>query len=246
MKVEGDWGGLTARMRTLIVVAARACIAGLFALALSTDSARAHDLSVEEIPLPVSGCMLTSTEPVRLRIRNHGAPMPGASILSMSYTINGALPVSEVVFVGNPLQTNGTLNYQFSTSAADLSVPGTYVIDASVSLTGDSNPGNDAFIGKQVRNSAAAVAGSIAELPAATDNGVLIHSGATGDVVEWQQSIDTQRWRALENTTSTQAFSGLTRTTHFRVVVKSGDCAPATSNSVRVATDPLFRNGFEP
>lgn len=205
----------------------------------------AHDLSTIALLTPRSGCALGDAESVSIRNVNYGTAMPGASIFSMSYTINGGTPVTETVFMGNGIPPNGTMTYVFPTTA-DLSAPGDYLIDARITVPGDTNPGNDALGAQPLTNWAPTVGGSVSALPGPVSAGTLTLSGQTGAIVEWQQSLDGERWRSLENTTSTQAFSGIAQTAHFRVLVRNGLCAPAFSDASVVQAINIFSNGFEP
>lgn len=123
--------------------------------------------------------------------------------------------------------------YSFTTPA-NLSAPGNYVFDASVNLPGDVNPSNNAATGHAVANDAPSVGGSVTGPPAPTRAGTLDLAGCTGDVLQWEESPDGQRWFALANAGATQAFSGLRATTQFRARVRSGSCAEALSNRVTV------------
>jgi hypothetical protein len=219
--------------------------AGLLALMSALCPALAQDMSVVAILQPTSGCALTAAENIRIRVRNYGPTLPGASIFDMSYSINGGPAVGGLVFMGNMVVPNGEFSHTFATPA-DLSAPGIYIIDATITVSGDSNPINDSFVAEPVQNWAPSVGGTIASLPAPTSTGTLSLSGRTGAVLEWHQSNDAQRWRALENTTASQAFSALAEPTHFRARVQNGPCAPVLSNSVLVTTESIFSNGFEP
>ena len=80
-----------------------------------------------------------------------------------------------------------------------------------------------------------------------TTAGVLSLSGHTGAVIEWQQSIDAARWRALQNTSTAQPFALLAEPTRFRALVKNASCAAVYSSTALVyPADAIFSNGFEP
>ncbi len=205
----------------------------------------AQDMSAIAILQPASGCSLSSTETIRARFVNHGPSLPGGSILDLSYTINGGVPVTETIFRGNPLPPNAKFNYSF-VAPADLSAQGSYTIIASIALPADSNPGNNASDPYTLNNWTASMAGSLTGPVGPVLAGVLSLDGQTGAIIEWQQSIDGARWRALENDSATQAFSGLAGPTEFRVLVQNGPCAPDLSPALRVVTNEIYANGFEP
>jgi hypothetical protein len=205
----------------------------------------AQDMSVVTVLRPTSGCGLTSTESIHVRVRNYGPTLPAGSMFNMSYSIDSGPQVGGGVMIGNMLVPNGEFTHAFGTPA-DLSAPGIYIIDATITVSGDSNPINNSFVAEPVQNWAPSVGGSINGPPTPTSTGTLSLSGHTGAVLEWQQSVDGLRWRALENTTTSQSFSALAGPTHFRALVQNGLCAPVLSNSVLVTAESIFSNGFEP
>ncbi|HLG03644.1 MAG TPA: hypothetical protein VI731_08625, partial [Bacteroidia bacterium] len=94
-------------------------------LFLSASAMAQTDLSVTAINAPVSGCALTATENVTIRIFNFDATLPAGTMFDVSYTINAGVPVVETVTLAVPLTSNTAMNYTFTTQA-DLSIPGTY------------------------------------------------------------------------------------------------------------------------
>lgn len=213
---------------------------------LATAANAQDDLSVAAIVQPASGCALSSSENVTVRVFNYGGALITGTSFNLSYTINAGAPVTELVTLATPLLTDSTYTYTFA-APADLSAPGTYAFDASVQLSGDINPANDALTGIEVDNSAPSVGGTVDGPAMPVLEGSVGLSGQTGDVIEWQQSIDGLRWRRLANTTATQPFALLRENTAFRARVKSGDCAPALSGAFTVtSSDPIFHSGFEP
>lgn len=191
-----------------------------------------NDLSMTAIVQPVSGCALSATENVTLRLFNNGNTLPAGSAFSVSYTIDSGVPVTEMIVLGSNLLSNSTLTYTFTTQA-NLSTPGAYTFDATVSLAGDVNPANNGFSGHVVENSAPSNSGTLSG-PASGSAGVLTLSGNIGAVLQWEESPDTLRWFKLANTTTSQSFSGLAATTHFRARVVNGLCPGAASNVVTV------------
>src|SRR5215210_3268709 len=125
----------------------------LFAVLCLSIAGFSQDLSVIAITAPVSGCALTATENVTIRIFNFGPNLPAGSTFNVSYTINAGPPVTEMVTLGATLLTNSTMNYTFTT-LANLSVPGSYTFTGTVSIAGDINPTNNTFSGYVVTNTA--------------------------------------------------------------------------------------------
>jgi hypothetical protein len=227
-------------MRIPRLLAALLTIATLPALAQT-------DLAVTSITAPQSSCALTTTENVTIHIFNYGSTLPAATSFTASYTINAGAPVTEPITLAGNFTSNTSINYTFTTQA-NLSTPGTYTFDATVSIAGDVSPTNNAYSGYQVISSAASVGGSVGGTAGPTLSGTLTLSGHTGSVISWQQSDDGGlRWRRLANTTTTQAFDQLREHTGFRVLVHSGVCAPALSSTHLVmSSDPIFYSGVEP
>lgn len=222
-------------------------IAALMLLTLcSTSTWAQNDLSTTAIQQPLSGCALTASENVTLRIFNFGNTLPAGSFFNAAYTINAGAPVVESVILGSNLLANSALTYTFITPA-NLSTPGLYFIDGMVALAGDVNPNNDALTQYQVQNTAPSIGGTVTGPGMPTTTGALSVTGQIGAVIEWQQSIDAVRWRALQNTGTVQAFALLAEPTRFRAMVQNGSCAAVYSSTALVyPADPIFSNGFEP
>jgi hypothetical protein len=208
---------------------------------LSSSHLLAQDLALAlpagEILQPVSGCSLGSNENVSIRIFNFGTALPAGSLFTVSYTINSGAPVSELVQLTSPLLSHSSFNYTF-TLQTNLSAPGNYIFDASVSLAGDINPTNNAFTGYLITNSAATVGGSVSAdqtICGTTNSGSLTLSGHTGDILRWETSQDAGlTWRYVSQTTAQQNFLNLGTTTQYRAVVSNGGCGEAASSDATV------------
>lgn len=201
--------------------------AGLLLIAAAPAVAQV-DLSVAGIVQPSSGCALTAFENVTVRIFNYGATLPAGTSFNVSYTINAGAPVTEMVTLGGNLFSHSTFNYTFTTPA-DVSTPGTYSFDATVSIAGDVNPANSAYTGYVVTDDAPSVGGTVSTPPAGS-SGTLTLGGNTGAVVQWEQSDDGgQRWQTLSNTGAAQAYANVRVVTQFRARVRNGRCPDALS-----------------
>lgn len=193
---------------------------------------------------PVSGCALTSTENVTVRIFNYG---PGSitTPFNVSYTINGGAPVTEMVAAPN-IPQNTSYTYTFTTQA-DLSVPGTYTFDATVSVPGDPTPSNDTYVGYSVNAASPSIGGSItapSSVCTSGNSGSLTLSGHTGSVLGWQYSTDGGgTWINISNTSTTQSYNNLTVATRYRAQVQNGACIPEYSAIATVAIDPVSVGG---
>jgi hypothetical protein len=202
---------------------------------------QAQDLALAipggEILQPVSGCSLSSTENVTIRIFNFGPTLPIGTLFNVSYTVNSGLPVSEPVVLSSNLLSHSSFTYTFTTQA-DFSSPGNHIVDATVSLPGDVNPTNNTFTGHVVFNSVTTAGGSVTAdqtICGITNSGTLSLSGQTGDIVRWETSQDGGiTWRYVSQTTATQNFLNLDITTSYRAVVKNGVCGEAISSDATV------------
>lgn len=204
----------------------------------------AQDVSVTAITGPSTGCSLTTTENVVIRIFNYGSDLSGTPF-NVQYTLNGGVPVVEVATFPSFL-TNSTVTYTFTTTA-NLSAAGTYTIDAATSLAGDVNPSNDAFTGYTVVNSSPSVGGTVSGATNVCYNvnsGGLTLSGQTGSILNWESSTDGGvTWVTISNTTTSQSYNNLTVQTAYRARVQNGSCPVATSSIATMTIDPTTVGG---
>lgn len=219
----------------------------LFAIFCFSFAAKSQvDLSVISINAPVSGCALTATENVTIRIFNYGNTLPAGTSFNVSYTINAGGPVTELVTLASNLTSNSAMNYTFATQA-NLSTAGTYTFTATVAIAGDVSPANDQLSGYTVTNTAATVGGTISgpsSVCISGNSGTLTLSGQTGNVLEWQQSTDGgSTWFSIGNTTTSQAYTNLTDPTQFRALVQNGSCTSANSSILSITIDPATVGG---
>jgi gliding motility-associated-like protein len=188
---------------------------------------------------PVSGCSLTATENVTVRIFNFG---PGTinTPFNVSYSINGGAPVTEMVAAPN-IPANTSFNYTFTTQA-DLSVPGTYTFDATVTLAGDPTAGNNTYSGYVVNAISPSIGGTItapASVCSSGNSGNLTLTGQTGSVLGWEYSTDGGgTWISISNTSTTQTYFNLTVPTKYRAQVQNGSCTPVYSAISTITIDP--------
>ncbi|MFM9028695.1 MAG: T9SS type A sorting domain-containing protein [Bacteroidota bacterium] len=102
-------------------------------------------MSIEPI---TNGCSLSNNEAISITIRNNG--FQTMTNFPVSYSINGGTPVIETIT--NPIPANGTMTYSFN-QRADLSLPGSYTIQAAVNLTNDGYTLNDTYSTQAVSSS---------------------------------------------------------------------------------------------
>ncbi len=230
----------TASMSTLLTL--------LWSMALGicawpAREAVAQDLQVTVLQSPVSGCTLSNQETIRFVIYNHGPTLAGGSIFYVNYRINGGPLQEEGLMIGNPLRANGILTYTML-ARPDLSGMGDYEFDVGVVLPEDPNPFNNR-LSTVVRHAGMPVPGTVLAVSPVSDGGELLLAGEWGDVTEWQQSTDGQRWRTLANTSGMQFYDQLAEPTSFRAVVARPPCPPAASTPATVYPVQVFRGDFE-
>ncbi len=217
-----------------------------FVTMFSSAAIAQNDLSVNNITAPVSGCALTATENVTIKIFNFGSTLPAATTFNVSYTINAGAPVTELVTLAAPLTSNSTYTYTFVTQA-NLSVAGAYTFVGSVSLAGDISPANDAFPGYVVTNTAPSVGGTVTgpgSVCLSGNSGNLTLAGQTGNVVRWEYSTDGGfTWINITNSTTTQSYNNLTIPTRYRALVQNGACTTAYSSVAIITIDPVSVGG---
>lgn len=77
------------------------------------------------------------------------------------------------------------------------------------------------------------------EVCAGKNNGTLLLTGYSGNILRWESSTDNfANITTISNTTASQAYSNLTQTTQFRAVVQNGSCtvSNATPATITVTT----------
>lgn len=86
--------------------------------------------------------------------------------------------------------------------------------------------------------SALTVAGSVSPnltVCAPLNNGIVTLSGHTGNIIQWEYSVNGGgSWAASNITSTTYAFTNLTGTTQYRATVKNGGCSAELSNMATV------------
>lgn len=77
------------------------------------------------------------------------------------------------------------------------------------------------------------------------NQGTLVLSDNTGEIIKWQSSADFgTNWTDIANINHTLNYSGLTRTTTYRAVIKSGACDAVFSEVATITIHPLPEMDF--
>lgn len=88
-----------------------------------------------------------------------------------------------------------------------------------------------------------------ANVCAGSNSGTLTLTGYTGTILRWESSTDNfGTITTINNTTTTQNYSGLTQNTQYRAVVKNGSCteANATPATITVSVVPAVASNTGP
>lgn len=107
------------------------------------------DLATVGLVSPTSGCNLTASSPVTIRIRNFGST--AQTNFQVGYRINNGPPVIETVT--GTIAPNNFLNYTFTQTGNFVSGgPGNYLVDAWVNVFNDGDASNDSLLASTVVN----------------------------------------------------------------------------------------------
>jgi hypothetical protein len=100
--------------------------------------------------------------------------------------------------------------------------------------TGFTSLNIDAAIGRL--NGAAGTLGTSAAFCAGTATGALTLTGYTANITGWQSNIG-GGWSNITNTTNTQAYTNLVRTTNYQVLLQAANCASPISNTATITVN---------
>lgn len=104
-----------------------------------------NDVGMVAVDAPISGCALTSSETIIIRIENLGDNV--VSNIPVNYRLDGGVPITET-YTGS-INPGDTAVYSFSTTA-DLLSQTTYVLDAFTSLGADMTSCTDSLLGYDI------------------------------------------------------------------------------------------------
>jgi gliding motility-associated-like protein len=183
-------------------------------------------------------------------------PTPTASITSTSTAICQGSTVTLTSTVSNVVA--GVTTYQITSTGATVATvyassttaPSAQTLTPAVGttnyiLTVTTAPCSPVTSTVTVVTSPTTVPGTITGAPAVPStqcspaSGTLTLGGNTGTVQQWEYSVDNgTTWVPITNTTTGQSYSGLTATTQYRALVKSGTCSALYSNIVTITVYP--------
>jgi gliding motility-associated-like protein len=211
------------------------------------------DVGVTAITNPVSGCNLSSPQPVTITIRNFALVALNAT-LTLTYSINGVNQATETATIS--AGASGTATYTFAKLWTGFGY-GTFTFDACATEATDFTPGNNCFTQNNggtpltVINYAPSVGGTITSnaTVCSGSNGptMLTLAGYTGTINDWEYSTNsggTWTGLGLPANTTTYTYTNLTTTTWYRARVTNGVCGPAYSAITVITVDPVSVGGI--
>ena len=209
----------------------------LLLIIFSATLIKAQDIGVINISSPASGCSLSVNSNVVVQIFNFG-PAINTNI-DVSYRINGGAPVTETIIIFSSFLSSSVYSYTFSTKA-NLSAPGTYIIDAYTSYPGDTDRSNDSLLNYTVISEvqqAGSVSGSTF-VCAGSNSGALTLAGYAGSILQWEYSTDNgASWNSVSNTQNTLNYNSLTVETKYRALTKTTYCPSIYSDTATISVD---------
>ena len=117
--------------------------AGVDNINISGTETRTVDFAAQSMTAPVSSCTLSDNEAVIVTISNTGTQtaLPG-DVINIHMDISTGISVTDILVLTDPLSSGESFTHQMS-SRADLSEPGNYIFDFTVSSELDHNELND-------------------------------------------------------------------------------------------------------
>lgn len=204
-------------------------------LTMCVLQARAQDVWLQNHFSPNSGCGLPASSVVNVLINNNSSVIMGANSINVSYTIDGGATVNQLL--SSNLTPGASWNFSFSTQA-NLSACGAHLVKVWVTRAGDSNHLNDTLTWT-VQNDCPIVPGTVVNNVTVCESGnagsLSLSGWSYGTILNWQYSTDVGvTWTDIANSTVSNAFSNLTQTTEYRVLIDGGLCSDDTSGIATV------------
>ncbi|MEC8627879.1 MAG: hypothetical protein VXY37_05725, partial [Bacteroidota bacterium] len=175
------------------------------------------DLLPTAITSPTNGCLLSASQNVEVRVARGDNVTPG----SVNYSVTVTTTVNGTTY---PAETSNVslVPYQAafisgSSAPIDFSAPGIYDIQCVISY-GGTITANDTITTSVISS---VLPGSLSadETVCEGDNGQINLTGNSGEIVQWEESIDGGiNWSALGNTTNSLNYTNIAETTSYRVL----------------------------
>lgn len=212
----------------------------LVSLTMSWESI-AQDVWLQNHFSPNSGCSLTNAV-VNVLVNNNSAVIMGSNTINVTYTIDGGSTTNQLL--SSNLMPGASWNFSFGTQA-NLSACGSHIVKVWVTRAGDVNHMNDTLTWT-VQNDCPIIPGNVINNVTVCESGnagaLSLNGWSYGTIAEWQSSTNSgTSWSSIVNTTPSNAFTNLTQTTMYRVIIDGGYCVDDTSGvaTVTVQAPPV-------
>ena len=175
------------------------------------------DLLPTAITSPTNGCLLSASQNVEVRVARGDNFTPGSVNYSVTVTttVNGTTYPAETSSVSLVPYQSALISG--SSAPIDFSAPGIYDIQCVISY-GGTIAANDTITTSVISS---VLPGSLSanQTVCEGDNGQITLSGNSGEIVQWEESIDGGvNWSALGNTTNSLNYTNIAETTSYRVL----------------------------
>jgi gliding motility-associated-like protein len=219
----------------------------LFLLILLTTFSsitRAQDVWLQNHFSPNSGCALTNLETVTVLVNNNSPGIMPSNTIQVYYRVDGG------TIVNQPLSSNltGWASWNFSFSVkADLSACGSHTVKVWVERAGDLNHLNDTLLWT-VQNDCPIVPGTVTSditVCQGANAGTLSLTGwSYGTITGWEYSTTGGApWfpATPASTSASFAYTNVSQTTQYHVLIDGGYCPDATSGyaTVTIQAPPI-------
>lgn len=205
------------------------------------------DIGVSILVTPLTTGCHTNCEFVRVRIHNYSSVPVNLALnpATVTASVTGQNPIvfapltissGTIAGLGN-LDTSVTICYNMSAS-------GTYVFNASATLTGDGNPGNNAMPATSITLSGGSVVAPNGGRLCAGNSVTLTVTGyTTGGTIQWQQSPDGIVWTNIINATSPSYAATPNDTLLYRALICGQHASIADTLFPTIIVPPTTTNG---
>jgi len=197
-------------------------------------------------------CGTTTCAQVTVTVKTASTSPTGATAVSPTICINGSTSIG---VVGGSLGSGASWKWYAGGCGSGSSIgTGTSINVAPTTTTtyyvrAEGDCGNSNCASVQVVVNPASVGGILVEdrtICSGSNSGVLSLTGNTGTVQRWESSTTSAiaGFSSISNTAGLTSFTSgtLTQNTWFRVVVKSGVCAEAISNAIKITVQQPITN----
>ena len=175
------------------------------------------DLLPTAITSPTNGCLLSAFENVEVRVArgDNSTATPIGFSVTVTTTVNGTTYPTETSSVS--LVPYQAALISGSSAPIDFSSPGIYNIQCVISY-GGTIAANDT-IATSVISSVLPGTLSLDDTVCEGDNGQITLSGNSGEIVQWEESIDGGgTWSILGNNSNSLNYTNIAQTTSYRVL----------------------------